>query len=241
VIDQHYMNPRLAALYDLTCGWSADRSFYLRLAAPPPQRILDLGCGTGLICDAFAAQGHQVTGVDPAAAMLEIARHKANGAAIDWVQLPAQDFRSDNRYDLVIMTGHAFQVLLDNEAIAATFEMARRHLAPGGRFAFESRNPTVDWARRWRFAAEEIDAEGMTVHYTRQALSRQDEFLTFEQRYVFPDEALVSRSTLRFAPRKTIEGQLEDAGLRLETVFGDWDGSPFDGTQDEMIFITRGG
>jgi SAM-dependent methyltransferase len=240
LIDEHYINPRLAALYDLTSGWSADRSFYLELAGPPPQRILDLGCGTGLICDAYAANGHHVTGVDPAAAMLEIARRKPNGAAIDWVTSRAQDFRSDRQYDLVIMTGHAFQVLLDNEAIAATLAMVRRHLATNARFVFESRNPAIDWARRWRFEADEIAADGMTVPYTRQALSRQGEFLTFEQRYVFPDEALVSRSTLRFASRATIEGQLEDARLQLEAVLGDWDGSPFDGTRDEMIFLTRG-
>ncbi len=44
---EHYMHPRLAALCDLDSGWSPDRDFYLALAGPERQRILDLGCGTG--------------------------------------------------------------------------------------------------------------------------------------------------------------------------------------------------
>jgi hypothetical protein len=46
-------------------------------------------------------------------------------------------------------------------------------------------------------------------------------------------------STLRFMPREAIEAQLGAARLRADAVLGDWDRMPFDGTQDEMIFIVR--
>lgn len=36
--------------------------------------VLDLGCGTGLLARTLAMQGHQVVGVEPAKAMLEIAK-----------------------------------------------------------------------------------------------------------------------------------------------------------------------
>jgi 2-polyprenyl-3-methyl-5-hydroxy-6-metoxy-1,4-benzoquinol methylase len=118
--DLHYEYPRLAALYDLDNGWSADRDFYVSLAGGEPKRVLDLGCGTGLICDAFAARGHSVTGADPSGAMLDVARSKPNGGKIEWVQAFAQAFRSEKRFDLIIMTGHAFQVLLDEADIPDT-------------------------------------------------------------------------------------------------------------------------
>ncbi len=76
MLDLHYTDPALAELYDLDSGWSVDREFYLNLAGSTPKRILDLGCGTGLLGDALAARGHEVTGVDPAAAMLEVARRR---------------------------------------------------------------------------------------------------------------------------------------------------------------------
>lgn len=72
--DLHNENPLLAELYDIDSGWSEDRRYYLDLAGQEPKSILDLGCGTGLLCDAYAAAGHRVTGVDPAKAMLDVAR-----------------------------------------------------------------------------------------------------------------------------------------------------------------------
>ena len=33
--DDHYENPRLAEIYDVSSPWSIDRDFYLSLAGPP--------------------------------------------------------------------------------------------------------------------------------------------------------------------------------------------------------------
>lgn len=105
--DLHDERPRLAALYDLACGWSEDRDFYLWLAKGGAKSILDLGCGTGPICDAYAAGGH-ATGADPSARMLDIAGGKPNGCSIEWVECCSQDFRSEKRCELIVMTGHPF-------------------------------------------------------------------------------------------------------------------------------------
>ena len=72
-----YADPRLAALYDALNPSDAAAAFYLGLACLPPARILDMGCGTGLLACEFAARGHDVTGADPAAAMLAVARDLA--------------------------------------------------------------------------------------------------------------------------------------------------------------------
>ena len=49
-------------------------------------RVLDVGCGGGLLCEALQALGARVTGIDLAPAMLESARlHAAErGVAIDY-------------------------------------------------------------------------------------------------------------------------------------------------------------
>lgn len=84
--DTHYEHPKLAAIYDVFSPWSIDRDFYLGLAGDSPQHVLDLGCGTGLLCDAYAARGHHVTGVDTTAAMLAVARQKPHGDRVEWVR-----------------------------------------------------------------------------------------------------------------------------------------------------------
>jgi SAM-dependent methyltransferase len=56
-----------------------------RLVPPSLRRVADLGCGTGSLSVLLAGQGHEVTGVDAAPAMVERARGKAaaTGVRID--------------------------------------------------------------------------------------------------------------------------------------------------------------
>jgi 2-polyprenyl-3-methyl-5-hydroxy-6-metoxy-1,4-benzoquinol methylase len=237
--DLHYEEPLLAALYDLDSGWSEDRDFYLVLAGKTPKRVLDLGCGTGLLCDAYAALGHAVTGVDPAKAMLDIARQKPQGSQIEWVQASAQTFRSPQKFDVIIMTGHAFQVFLDDSEILAVFTTMREQLAPGGTIAFESRNPEIDWATRWNTDAD-LDAGGHHIHQSRQVTRSRDKRIAFETRYTLDGRTLVSSSELLFLLLEDIEERLKAAGLRADAVYGDWQSQPFDTTlSEEMIFIVK--
>ncbi|MBV8482564.1 MAG: class I SAM-dependent methyltransferase, partial [Verrucomicrobia bacterium] len=139
--DLSYEDSRLAEIYDLDNPWAEDTDFYLSLADPGLCRVLDLGCGTGTLCCALAQRGHSVTGVDPAAAMLAIAAGKPYAEKVEWVQSRAQDYRSPNRFDLIFMMGHVFQILLTDEEVLAALDTMRNHLKAGGMAAFETRNP----------------------------------------------------------------------------------------------------
>jgi len=236
--DNHYVNSRLAEIYDLDSGWSIDRDFYLSLAGPQPQTILDLGCGTGLLCNAYAAMHHDVTGVDPSTAMLEVARRKPYGNEIEWVQSVSQTYQSNKLFDLIIMTGHAFQVLLEDIDVLQTFSTMRKHLKRGGSVAFESRNPLIDWEKEWNYDMV-IELPDSTVHESRRFLTMEHDRMSFELRYQFSDETLVSTSQLRFLSKKDIDERLTASGLCSDKVIGDWDGTPFDESSKEMIFIVR--
>ena len=236
--DRQFSEQRLADLYDLGNAGSEDRDFYLRLAGPPPQSVLDLGCGTGLLCHAFAARGHSVTGVDPAEAMLSVARRGAGSDQIEWVQSDAEAFSSDKRFDLIIMTGHAFQVLLTDAQIRATFQTFARHLKPDGRVVFESRIPNLDWDAIWARDYTVQSADGPVRAVRRMTdVSRAPHFLSFAWDYHFTDEIITSDSTLRFLTLEQVQAFAADAGLSLIKLSGEWDGSDFErDTSREMIF-----
>ncbi|HTE82339.1 MAG TPA: class I SAM-dependent methyltransferase, partial [Reyranella sp.] len=142
--DRLYGDPDLAQFYDLENGWAEDLD-HCRNLAEDCASVLDLGCGTGL----FAASLRQcdVVGVDPAAAMLDIAAKRPDGDRVQWIQGDARTVRLDRRFDLVVLTGHAFQVFLSDEDRAAVLRTIAAHLAPEGRFIFDSRNPDF---RQWR-------------------------------------------------------------------------------------------
>ena len=238
--DLHYEHPDLAAIYDLDSGWSADRDFYLALASGGPKRILDLGCGTGLLSDAYACLGHDVTGVDPAKAMLDVARTRPYGPVVNWVESSAQTFRTDRKFDLIIMTGHVFQVLLEDADFLAVFTTMREHLTEGGIIAFETRNPTADWQARWE-GDTELRSGDQTIRQFRIVWRQDDKKRTsFETRYEFPHNTFTSFSELLFLSRAEIEDRLRQAGLTANSVYGTWDKQPFnEDSSDEMIFIVE--
>ncbi|TIO54197.1 MAG: class I SAM-dependent methyltransferase [Mesorhizobium sp.] len=237
--DLHYEHPDLAGIYDLDSGWSVDRDFYLDLASGGPKQILDLGCGTGLLCDAYASLGHDVTGVDPAKAMLDVAKTRPYGPIVNWVEATAQTFKADKKFDLIVMTGHAFQVFLEDADILAVFATMRGHLAENGIIAFETRNPVVDWKGRWE-GETELRSDDQAIHQSRIILQQDAKRISFETHYRFPGKTLTSFSKLLFLTRIEIEDRLRRCGLNAKAVFGSWDKQPFDDeTSDEMIFIVE--
>ena len=241
-VDRHYTHPRLAGIYDLGNAGAEDRDFYLSLAGNSPCDILDLGCGTGLVCDAFAARGHRVTGADPARAMLDVARSKPHGTSVEWVEATAEGFRSLKPFDLIIMTGHAFQVLLTEAQVARALANMADHLKPDGLAVFESRNPAIDWDSIWARERRLEAPDGSRIFASRRIISSDPDagLMTFAWDYDFGDAVLTSESTLRFLPHSRIMHLAEQSGLACADVLGDWDGAPFQPQRSrEMIFKFR--
>lgn len=195
-----YRDPRVAAFYDVVNPWAEDSEFYLSLAGLPSCGVLDLGCGTGALCCALAERGHRVTGVDGAAAMLEVARRKPYAERVEWVESSAETYRSQQRFDLIVMTGHAFQALLTDAEALAVLETMRRHLKERGRAAFESRNPRVDWVGEW--AARSRMLSGGQLGESLNITAVDGEFISFRTSYRVLDRALSTSSTLRFSSRE---------------------------------------
>ena len=62
---QHYVDPRLVALYDIENTRGADTDFYVRLAAELDARtIIELGCGTGRLTFDLVGDGRRVIGTN---------------------------------------------------------------------------------------------------------------------------------------------------------------------------------
>lgn len=105
------------------------------------QRILDLGCGGGQCCIAFARHGATVTGVDLSDAQLAYARRLAGQekAAVQFVQASAENLAglAASSYDLVF-SANTLVYIAD---AAACLAECRRVLAPGGRLVFSLEHP----------------------------------------------------------------------------------------------------
>jgi len=233
-----YQNPEIAHIYDSANPWADDCDFYLSLVGPHACSILDLGCGTGTLCCGLAGRGHQVTGVDPAAAMLVVARRKRHAEKVEWIESTAQSYRSHRRFDLIFMTGHAFQTLLTDADTLATLRNMRAHIKDRGRIVFETRNPNLDWVGEWdaRSRLVRMLPSGEAVE-NLEITGRNGEFISFQTSYALPQGRLITCSTLRFPSREQVERLIARSGLVVRDLFGDWHGGAFEAEfSREMIF-----
>ena len=98
-----------------------------RLGISDGQRVLDLGCGSGVFLQAAADRGAQVAGIDAAEGLLAIARRRVPGADLragDMQDLPF----GDDSFDVV--TG--FSSLFFADDMTRALSEARRVTKPGG-------------------------------------------------------------------------------------------------------------
>jgi ubiquinone/menaquinone biosynthesis C-methylase UbiE len=241
MVDRLFSDPALAALYDAFGAGRRDFGFYLPIVMSAPS-VLDVGCGTGALLHAAREAGHtgRLCGLDPADGMLQQARKRPD---VDWILGDLSGVAWDRPFDLVLMTGHAFQVFIGDHELRVALAAMRSALTPGGRLAFETRNPVVRGWERWtpENAVEIVDDAGAVVRMAHEVNAVEGELVSFTTTYTSPswDQPKLSRSTLRFLDQESLSVFLSDAGFLVEEQYGDWDRKPLTETSPEIITIAR--
>jgi SAM-dependent methyltransferase len=95
-----------------------------------PRSVLDAGCGTGRVAQELARRGIRVAGVDADAGMVGLARDKA--PELDWIHADLASFRTDDRFDVVVLAGNVVPYVAAPDRPAAVASCAGA-LAEGGR------------------------------------------------------------------------------------------------------------
>lgn len=239
--DRLYHDPALADFYDLENAWERSGDFaFCRALAEGAASVLDLGCGTGEL--AVALSGNRtVSGVDPAAAMLAIAREKPGAQGVAFVEGDARTVRLARRFDLVVLTGHAFQVFLTAEDRRAVLATIAAHLAPGGRFIFDSRNPACreweEWGPEASMRLVEHPRFGTVAAWNDADFDAATGIATYETHYEVraTGERLSAASRIAFPEKAELEALIAEAGLAVERWLGDWDGNAWQPGAKELI------
>jgi len=239
-MDALYKDPALVAIYDALNAARQDFAFYQTKLKAPPERVLDIGCGTGSFAFELAGNGHAVTGVDPASEMIRIAASKDPEARVTWITGQVSELPDTQRFDSAFMTGHAFQCLQDDAQTVTLFTSVAKRLADGGSFWFETRNPKVKPWQRWapEHAKDPVRLpDGASLRVVQDVQTVEGEFVTFSERYEFENakQDLTSQSTLHFLELDQIANLAQQAGLSIASVFGDWTGAELTDTSPEII------
>ena len=245
MVSSEFSDPRLVAVYDTLNAYDPNTQphFYRELAQDlGAKRILDIGCGTGLITRELASLGFDMIGVDPAPLMIEAARQRPNAQRVRWIVGPATCLGRANA-DLAIMTGHVAQFFLDDTAWLRALRVIHGAVRPGGHFAFETRNPAVDswsgWTGANRVMARDPIAGAIEAESNTSAIRDGVATGTISYRFLASGDELTSDTHLRFRTELELYALLNEAGFALQHLYGDWNRRPVTTRSPELIVVAQ--
>ena len=103
-----------------------------------PKNSMDLGCGTGILCEILQNSGIQAAGMDFSSGMIEIARQ--GNPEISYEVADMITFCPDTQFDLVTCTGDALNHIRQLTDIQKIFDNVYRYTSCGGYFIFDILN-----------------------------------------------------------------------------------------------------
>ena len=152
------------ALFDALFPVRAHLPYYVELARQMSGDVLELACGTGQLTVPVASAGFPTVGLDLSAPMLATARERAAAAkaSVEYVLGDMRNFDLGRKFALIFIARNSLLHLHSTEDQLAAFAAVRRHLAPGGIFAFDVFNPNVQSLARpagQRFPIMQVETE----------------------------------------------------------------------------------
>ena len=228
-----------------------DIPFWVDLAVRAGGTVLELGCGTGRVSLPVARRAERFVGIDRSWAMLGQLRKRFRrtqlGSRVALVRgdIRALPFRKRFRFSAVMAPYGVLQSLLRDRDLADTLQAVSRVIARGGSFAID----LVPDLPRWQQYHRKISLRGPGPgggHLTLIETVRQDRgrrLTIFDQEFVQRQNR--QRETRRFslAFRTLSVGQisrrLEQVGVTVDAVLGDYRGREWSPDADVWVILAR--
>ncbi len=133
-------------------------------------RILDIGCGAGLLCEPFTRLGAQVIGVDPSATNIAAAKLHADKAhlSIDYRCTTVEEMDVRERFDIVL----AMEVVEHVTDVGMFLNRCAAMLKPGGMMVVSTLN------RNWKSFALAIVGAEYVLRWLPRGTHQWDKFVT---------------------------------------------------------------
>ena len=207
--------------------------FALAHLAPGPTPLLDLCCGSGRHSKPFIERGFRPVGLDYSAPLLELARARSEDLLLvrgDMRRLPFPDetFRS------VVSFFTSFGYFLretDNASVVAEVERA---LETGGRFLCDTFGLAYTLAG---LVPEESRASSDREYRIRRWWNPEARRVEKEIEVRRGGSTETFRESVRAYTAEELTKMVEGAGLRVEELWGNFDGSPVGSDSPRLILL----
>ena len=207
----------------------------------PGRRVLDLGCGPGLVAERLAAGGAAVTGIDSSNRSLRYACESAgrHGLAIDYRYQDFCDLADIAAYDLVLQSYGEFGTL-DDAILSSVLAACWRALRPGGVLVFDVTTPSApapEPTNEWTLARGGLWRPGqyvlLTDHLDYPGQVRCDRYV------VLDDDVTTYRLWKRSYDPIAITATLTRAGFVVEHLWSTLAGDAYQDRSPWLAVVAR--
>ena len=236
--------------YDLFSA-KDDAPFYLELAHRHGEKALELGVGTARLAIQLARSGVETWGIDNSPHMLRAAeRNLAREPPevrrlVRLVKADVRDFDLNERFGLVYFPSYSFDHLLTGEDQASALRCIRRHLAPGGVYAFDLAHiPKLKEDSGWFVQRKPLNRERTVVRLGFKRIYPEKRLMSVDLWYeVYEDGRMLERyhegGEVYIHTPDGIRRLLEENGFEIEAWYGGHDRQPFNNTSGMMVIVAR--
>jgi SAM-dependent methyltransferase len=242
-----------ARLYDSIQGGTRDVEYYLRKIGPTPATVLELGSGTGRIAIPLAQAGHTVYALDSSPDMHRLLRSKVPDrlrSRVVNVEATMCAFSLDASFDCIILGLNTVFALVEAQERSACFRAVRQHLKANGQFIVDFSVPSAsllsnkDGKYSLSVSGNSPNETHAVLTYNRYDAERQLSILNFLTMEVVDAKvsALYVTSAAEYYPSPAeMQMLIEDAGMQVTEILGDYDGHPFleAGERRDVIMVAR--
>jgi SAM-dependent methyltransferase len=215
----------------------ADQVLALTELAPPID-VLDMCCGVGRHCIAFAKRECRVVGVDRTALYLEEAGEKAQGEglSIEFVEEDMRRFARPESFDLALSLYTSFSYFEAHEENMQVLRNLRASLRPGGFLVIETMGKEVlarkFTERDWHEMGDSLLLHERHLEEDWSRMSNHWIFIEDNDRY-----EVKARHWLYSATELT--KMLSEAGFVSTDVYGALNGAPYDQHAERLVTVSR--